>query len=137
MSDYILIDRSPAEANGFSSVKIRVLWDVARVVTLKFTDISKVRTTSIIALMMEAVCTSETLVNFNMTTRRYIPEDSNVHTRRCVKSHDFFSSLFVHTSFKVQPIPIRPERDADHSPHLVPRSRMSRSGTALFDFTFA
>jgi hypothetical protein len=30
-----------------------------------------------IALMMEAVCTSETLVNFNVTTRCYIPEDSN------------------------------------------------------------
>jgi hypothetical protein len=76
---------------------------------LKFTDISKVRTASIIALMMEAVRTSETLVNFNMTTRRYIPEDSNVHTRRRVnlKSHDFFSSLFVHTSFKAQPIPIQ------------------------------
>jgi hypothetical protein len=29
----------------------------------------------ITALMMEAVRTSETSVNFNMTTRRYIPED--------------------------------------------------------------
>jgi hypothetical protein len=31
-----------------------------------------------IALMMEAVHTSETSVHFNMTTRRYIPEDSNL-----------------------------------------------------------
>jgi hypothetical protein len=29
----------------------------------------------LIALMMEAVRTSETSVNFNVTTRRYIPED--------------------------------------------------------------
>jgi hypothetical protein len=29
---------------------------------------------------MEAVCTSETSVNFNVTTRRYIPEDSKFHT---------------------------------------------------------
>jgi hypothetical protein len=29
-------------------------------------------------LMMEAVRTSETLVNFNVTTRRYIPEDSKL-----------------------------------------------------------
>jgi hypothetical protein len=36
----------------------------------------------IIALMMEAVRTSETSVNFNVTTRRYIPEDSKLHTRR-------------------------------------------------------
>jgi hypothetical protein len=39
--------------------------------------------------MMEAVHTSETSVNFNMTTRRYIPENSKLHTRRCdnLKSH--------------------------------------------------
>jgi hypothetical protein len=32
--------------------------------------------------MMETVRTSETSVNFNLTTRRYIPEDSKLHTRR-------------------------------------------------------
>jgi hypothetical protein len=31
-----------------------------------------------IALMMEAVHTSETSVNLNLTTRRYIPEDSKL-----------------------------------------------------------
>jgi hypothetical protein len=31
---------------------------------------------------MEAVRTSETSVNFNVTTRRYIPEDSKLHIRR-------------------------------------------------------
>jgi hypothetical protein len=35
-----------------------------------------------IALMMVAVLTSETSVNFNLTTRRYVPEDSELHTRR-------------------------------------------------------
>jgi hypothetical protein len=34
-----------------------------------------VRTVYIITLMMEAVRTSETSVNFNVITRRYIPED--------------------------------------------------------------
>jgi hypothetical protein len=29
--------------------------------------------------MMEAVCTSETSVNFNVTTWRYIPKDSKLH----------------------------------------------------------
>jgi hypothetical protein len=33
----------------------------------------------IIALMMEAARTSETLVNFYQTTRCYNPEDSNLH----------------------------------------------------------
>jgi hypothetical protein len=32
--------------------------------------------------MMEAVSTSETLVNFYQTTRRYSPEDSNLHAHR-------------------------------------------------------
>jgi hypothetical protein len=32
--------------------------------------------------MMEAVRTSETSVNINVTTRRYIPEDCKLHTRR-------------------------------------------------------
>jgi hypothetical protein len=48
--------------------------------------------------MMEAVCTTETLVNFNVTTRRYITEDfrkeyvlsprqygSSVEPSKCIK----------------------------------------------------
>jgi hypothetical protein len=35
-----------------------------------------------IALLMEAARTSETLVNFYQTTRRYNPEDSHLHTNR-------------------------------------------------------
>jgi hypothetical protein len=50
------------------------------------TDVSEVRTASIIraviALMMEAVRTSETSVNLNVSTLRYIPEDSELHTCR-------------------------------------------------------
>jgi hypothetical protein len=47
------------------------------VVSYKLTDVSELlRTTaSIIALMMEAVSTSETSVNFYETKRRNIPED--------------------------------------------------------------
>jgi hypothetical protein len=46
-------------------------------------EVSDLRTASIIiALMMEAVRNSETSVNFNVTTRRYISEDSKLHTRR-------------------------------------------------------
>jgi hypothetical protein len=46
-----------------------------RVVWYKFID-------ALIALMMEAVSTSETSVSFYQTTLRYIPEDSHFHTRR-------------------------------------------------------
>jgi hypothetical protein len=48
---------------------------------VKLTDISEVRTASIIVLMMVAVRTSETLAHF-VTTRRYIPEYFKLHTRR-------------------------------------------------------
>jgi hypothetical protein len=36
-----------------------------------------------IALMMEAARSSETLVNFYQTTWRYNPKDSHFHTHRC------------------------------------------------------
>jgi hypothetical protein len=41
--------------------------------------------------MIEAVRTSETSVHFNVTTRRYIPVDSKLHTRRRenLKSHKY------------------------------------------------
>jgi hypothetical protein len=44
---------------------------------------SQVHAASIIRdLMMEAARSSEKLVNFYQTTRRYNPEDSHLHTRR-------------------------------------------------------
>jgi hypothetical protein len=57
-----------------------------RVVTSKLTDVSEVHQG---ALMMEAVCTSEKSVNFNVTTWCYIPEDSKLHTccHQNLKSH--------------------------------------------------
>jgi hypothetical protein len=47
-----------------------------------FTNVSEVLAASIIAVMMEAARTSETLVNFYRTTWCYNPEDSNLHTHR-------------------------------------------------------
>jgi hypothetical protein len=46
------------------------------------TDVSEVRTASIIALMDEAVRTSEMSVNIYLTTRQYtyIPEDYKLHS---------------------------------------------------------
>jgi hypothetical protein len=46
------------------------------------TDVSEVRAASIIALMMEAARTSETTVDVQLRTLNYIPEDSELHTRR-------------------------------------------------------
>jgi hypothetical protein len=58
-----------------------------RVVTLKWADVSKVLTASLIkaiALMMEAVRTSETSVHFKKPTRRYISEDYKRHVHEFV-----------------------------------------------------
>jgi hypothetical protein len=52
-------------------MKMAVFWVVD---WYKFTNVS------LIALMMEAVHTSETLVNSYQSTRRYNLEDSNLHT---------------------------------------------------------
>jgi hypothetical protein len=55
-----------------------------------------VRTASIIiALMMEAVRTSETSVNFNVTTQDNIPEDSKLHTRRRENLNSHIADTFV------------------------------------------
>jgi hypothetical protein len=59
---------------------------------LKWTDVLEVRT-AFIALMLEAVHISETSGHFKMATRRYIPEDSKLHTHRRenLKSHSQYS----------------------------------------------
>jgi hypothetical protein len=62
-----------------------------RVITLTLADVSEVRIASIIIimiLMMEEVRTSETSVNFNVITRRYISEDSK---------RQFFFSFCLYT----------------------------------------
>jgi hypothetical protein len=46
------------------------------------TDVSEMRAAFIIALMTEAARISETSVDIYLTTRQYIPEDSELHTRR-------------------------------------------------------
>jgi hypothetical protein len=57
------------------SIKIRAFWDVAPC------SLVLIRRRSRGAVMMEAVRTFETSV-YSDTTRRYIPEGSNLHTRR-------------------------------------------------------
>jgi hypothetical protein len=71
---------------------------------LKLTDVSDVRTASIIRAMMahcpdDEVRTSETSVNFNVITWRYIPEDPKLHTRRrenlkSLKDYFVFGAFF-------------------------------------------
>jgi hypothetical protein len=46
--------------------------------------------------MMEAVRTSESSLIFNVTTRRYIPEDSKLHTRRRENLKSHTARTFAH-----------------------------------------
>jgi hypothetical protein len=77
-------------------MKMTVFWVGA---PCSLVDISEVLSASIIALIMEAVRTSETSVNFYQTTRRYNPEDSRLHTRRREKLKSnpppFFRTPFI------------------------------------------
>lgn len=50
------------------------------VVWYKFTDVSEELAASTIKAMMEATCISETLVNFNLTTQCYNPDDGHLDT---------------------------------------------------------
>jgi hypothetical protein len=60
-------------------------------------DVTEVCAASIIRANMEAVRTSETSVNFNVTTRRFIPEDTKLHTRcrENLKSRIINAYLFI------------------------------------------
>jgi hypothetical protein len=59
---------------------------------------------------MEAARTSETLVNFYQTTRRYNPEDSHLHTRRRenLKSYYVLNKLHVFHFVLVCVVTVKP-----------------------------
>jgi hypothetical protein len=58
-----------------------------------------------LTLKIEATCSYETSVDFQRTTRRYIPEDGTLHNHRCenLKSYELFSSLASKTSHGFSP----------------------------------
>jgi hypothetical protein len=65
-----------------------------RVVTLKWTDVSEVCTTSIIRAMMETVRASETSAYFNESIRCYSREGYLLHNSFCL--HEFAGKDSVH-----------------------------------------
>jgi hypothetical protein len=73
-----------------ASMKFRVFWDVEQCshveVDRHFRDVYCLQHQGNEAQMMEGVCTSETSVNFNVTTWRYIPEYSKLHSIFLTKS---------------------------------------------------
>jgi hypothetical protein len=68
-----------------------------RVVCCDATDVSVERIAVIISstLKMEAICSSETSVASQQTTRRHIPEDDTLHNHRCenLKSYKYLLLL--------------------------------------------
>jgi hypothetical protein len=70
---------------------------------LEWIDVSEARTASIIiAIMLEAIRTSETLVHSNQSTRRYIPGDSKLHngTFRRISPVNMFHRMDHYRSIK-------------------------------------
>jgi hypothetical protein len=55
-----------------------------------------------VALMMEAARTSETLENFYQTTRRYNPEDSHLHTHRCENLKHYLTLKWILKEYDVR-----------------------------------
>jgi hypothetical protein len=62
-------------------MKVRAFWDITPCIWFDKTDVSEVRTASIIKMMTEVVRTSEMSVYSNETTRLYSPEDSHLHSK--------------------------------------------------------
>jgi hypothetical protein len=60
------------------------------------TDVSEVRSASIRA-MMDVARTSETSVDIYLTTRQYIPEDSELQAS-CILEHRAVSTIRIHSA---------------------------------------
>jgi hypothetical protein len=60
-------------------MKSSVFWDITPVPSA-FTLVSCLTYST---LKIEAICSSETLVDFQQTAQRYNPEDSTLHTLPC------------------------------------------------------
>jgi hypothetical protein len=47
---------------------------------------------------MEAICSSETSIETQRTTRRHIPEDDTLHNHRC-ENLKSYNDIFLHNLF--------------------------------------
>jgi hypothetical protein len=64
-----------------------------------FKDVALSSLNEVIALMMEAICISETWIYFDETTWRCIPEGCHLHTRHCENLKYLTQSLFFSLCF--------------------------------------
>jgi hypothetical protein len=79
-------------------LKFRVFWDVAPCSCVEVDRLSRPP-----VLLMEAVHPSQPSDNLNMTTRRYVPQDSGLHTRPHgnLKCHNF-QALYKYKCMKAE-----------------------------------
>jgi hypothetical protein len=77
---------------------------------------------------MEAVCSSETPVDFQRTTRRYIPEDSTLHIHRCedLKSYIMFGLFLQSNSNYMQTRELKLVGEISRRVSMVPKARYSQ-----------
>jgi len=82
-----VMNKSACRVYVYGRIILKWTWQQRRVVSLKYTDVSEMRTTSIIKAIIKAVCISETSVYSNETTRSYIPEDFNLQKNKGLHIH--------------------------------------------------
>jgi hypothetical protein len=79
-------------------MKFRVFWDVAPCSHVQVDQ--RFRGVHCDCLMMEAVHTSETLINSNVTTKRYNTEDYTLYSRRFLCGGTYVLSASYRHQFK-------------------------------------
>jgi hypothetical protein len=81
----------PFQVLTAASMTMIASWDIALCSLVEVSDVSEVRTASIIRAIMKALHTYEISAYFNETTRRYIPEDNHLHIKIIVEKCIHFS----------------------------------------------
>jgi hypothetical protein len=81
-------------------MKFRVFWDVAPCSHIELTDVSEVRTASVIGYDDGGRRTSKMSVNFNVSSRRYIQEDSKFNNKG-VRKHEVNEKFFCKSQNKL------------------------------------
>jgi hypothetical protein len=104
---------------------------------------SKISTKILYSFIISTFVSIRSQVSSGSIVSDYGLDDRSIRVLSPAGEKDFSSSLCVQTGSGAHPasctmgtgvlspgVKARPGRDADHSPHLLPRSRMSRSYTS-------
>jgi hypothetical protein len=69
---------------------------------------------------MGAICSSDTSVDFQRTTRRYIPEDRHLHNHRCQNLKSYIGGVCLNFLIKRSQLLYRYVYDQKEQLHMLP-----------------